>query len=288
MGNVLFQRISLFLAAFFIINHDVEGQDTSYFSDRNSDDFPTVILQEGNWGGVYYLIDGKRVSAGEVRALMNQTDLKDTQFVNGLNSFQGGRIMSYTAPVVVFVSSVGMLTSALGGNQTALRNYFIGSLVGLGLVVGGNAVRNNGFRKTEEAIDAYNFNLRSGYFSQPYLTMRNQRGFFGPKMSYFDGAVPLSESQFATIRSLNTELDLDLKPADKYFKRARTFDMISNIGTLAFISFVIIPQFQSSAPNSLLLPIFIVDVTSFQIANINHRKARNSTRVALNSFNFRD
>lgn len=288
MGNGLFQRICLFLAAFFIINHDVEGQQTSYFSDTKSLDLSSIVLQENNWGGLFYLVDGERMSANEVRVLMNQTDLKDGQLAKGLNTFQGGRILSYTAPVVIFVSSIGMLSSALGANQTAFRNYFIGSIAGIGLAIGGNIMRNNGFQRIEEATDMYNFNLRSTYATQPFLSMRGQQGFLGPKMRYFDGKIPLSDAQFASIRNSNPTLDLDLKLSDKYFKRARTFDTISNIGTLAFISFVVVPQFQSSAQNSLLLPLFLVDLTSFRIANNFHRKARNTARVALNSFNFTD
>ncbi|UJP65259.1 hypothetical protein [Mongoliitalea daihaiensis] len=288
MGNVLLQRICLFLVAFLIIKNDVEGQQTSYFSNTKSLDLSTIVLQESNWGGLFFLVDGERMSANEVRALMNQTDLKDDQLARGLNTFQGGRILSYTAPVVVFVSSIGMLSSALGGNQAAFRTYFIGSIAGIGLAIAGNVMKNNGFQSIEEATDMYNFNLRSTYSTQPFLSMRGQHGFFGPKMRYFDGKIPLSDAQFANIRNSNPTLDVDLKLSDKYFKRARTFDTISNIGTLAFISFVLVPQFQSSAQNSLLLPLFLVDVTSFRLANNFHRKARNTTRVALNSFNFMD
>lgn len=288
MGNVLFQRVCLFLGVLFFINSGVRGQQTSYFLDSKSGSLPTVVLQENYWGNNYYMVNGVQLSPAGVRSLMNQTPSKDIQFGDGLRRMTNGRILTFSGQAVFFVSTVGFLSSALAGNQPATRNYLLAILGGTVMTIGGIITRNDGFRITQDAVDAYNYSLRGEYTTQPFLTMRRENAFLGPKIRVYEGGVPMNDSQLAYLRAQYSDLDMDLKLADKDFKKARVFDVISAIGSIAFVSYILIPQFQSSTSSSLLLPIALVDVTAVEFSRFYHRRARNTTRLGLNTFNFKD
>lgn len=288
MNMVAFGRLLLVVILFQLLTSSASAQDFSYFGDRSNSNLPPIVFQENFWRNPYYLINGEKATKDEVRAYMSQTTYKELTFERGARKIATGNAMNYAGTGILLGAFANVASTFPTTTLQDARLYMFTSLAGLGVSIIGSRQKRAGLLLTQDAVDQYNFTIRSGDQTEPFLSLRSENGFLGQRIRYYDGATPLTETRLLSMRSNFPELDYSLQKSSKFAKTARVFDVISALGTAAFVSYVLIPEFQSSAASNVIFPILMVDIVAVQLSQNFHRKARNSARIGLNEFNFRD
>jgi hypothetical protein len=280
--------VFLYFSFFFIgLAH---GQNNIYFSDNKYAEYPIITLQENFWGNPVYSINGEKIKASEVRAYMeimpgdaNKFGQVNSRMVAGNALYFGGLGVSFGGLAYLFSN----LDNATNPNRV-LSNFLILSLGG-GVITGiGANMKRQGVREINGLLENHNYLIRQEEILGPYLKMDVRQNFLGEKIDIYEGPNLLNKQRLNQIKLDFPELQSYLQSAERAQNWSVALDIVSLASNIVFISYVAFPQFQSSAPSNLIIPLFVVDLGVGISSSVIRRNARNRTRLALQQFNFRD
>lgn len=277
----------LFLCIFGI---PLKAQDTrfEYFSDQKYADYPLITFKENFFNQPVYFIDGVKSSANEVRAFMEIMPGDANDFAQTHTKTTTGTLLNIGGKAVV----LGALGYAFNNrnmlNNDIVRNWFFLSIGG-GVISGiGRSMNRHGVRKINNLIENHNYLISGDQIGSVYLKMDFRQNFLGEKIDIYDGPNLLDKARIRTLMQDNQEIYEEYQKALNKQKISFGLDITGLLVDIVLISYVISPQFQSSAPSNLLIPLIIVEFGISILSSQFRRSARNLTRNALHRYNFGD
>ncbi|EKB48569.1 hypothetical protein [Cecembia lonarensis] len=285
-----FQPVFLALLVFMAGSFQVFSQGTNYFSENRYADYPIISLKENFFGNPVYFIEGEKIKASEVRAYMeimpgdaNKFSQVNSRMVAGNALYFGGLGVGLGGLAYLFSN----FENAANPNRV-LSNFLILSLGG-GVITGiGANMKRQGVREINGLLENHNYLIRQEEILGPYLKMDFRQNFLGEKIDIYEGPNLLNKQRLNQIKQDFPELQSYLQSAERAQNWSVALDIVSLVSNLVFISYVAFPEFQSSAPSNLIIPLFVVDLGVGISSSVIRRNARNRTRLALQQFNFRD
>lgn len=283
---------SLFLALLFFMagSFQVFSQGTNYFSENRFADYPIISLKENFFGNPVYFIEGEKIKASEVRAYMEIMPGDANKFGQVNSRMVAGNAL-YFGGLGVGLGGLGYLFSNLDNvpNNTRVLSNFLILTIGGGVISGiGTNMKRQGVREINGLLENHNYLIRQEEILGPYLKMDVRQNFLGEKIDIYEGPNLLNKQRLNQIKRDFPELQSYLQSAERAQNWSVALDIVSLVSNLVFISYVAFPEFQSSAPSNLIIPLFVVDLGVGISSSVIRRNARNRTRLALQQFNFRD
>jgi hypothetical protein len=282
-------KISLLLF-FCLFGINLKAQDTrfEYFSDQKYADYPLITVKENFFNQPIYFIDGVKASANEVRAFMEIMPGDANDFAQTHTKTTTGTLLNIGGQAVV----LGALGYAYNNrnmlNNDIIRNWFF-LTIGGGVISGiGRSMNRHGVRKINNLIENHNYLISGDQIGSVYLKMDFRQNFLGEKIDIYDGPNLLDKARIRTLMQDNQEMYEEYQKALNKQNISFALDVTGLLLDIVVISYVISPQFQSSAPSNLLIPLIIADLGINIISSQFRRSARNLTRHALHRYNFGD
>ena len=282
-------KISLFLF-FCLFGINLKAQETrfEYFSDQKYADYPLITFKENFFNQPVYFIDGVKASASEVRAFMEIMPGDANDFAQAHTKTSTGTLLNIGGQAVV----LGALGYAYNNrnmlNNDIIRNWFF-LTIGGGVISGiGRSMNRHGVRKINNLLENHNYLISGDQIGSVYLKMDFRQNFLGEKIDIYDGPNLLDKARIRTLMQDNQEMYEEYKKALNKQKISFALDVTGLLLDIVVISYVISPQFQSSAPSNLLIPLIVAELGISIISSQFRRSARNLTRHALHRYNFGD
>jgi hypothetical protein len=277
----------LFLCFFSIVSH---GQDTSfeYFSESKYKDYPIISLRENFFGNPVYFIEGSKAGSKEVRAYMEVMPGDANLFAQTHTKTISGTFLGIGGQALVLGALGYFYNNRSGLNSDIVRNWFF-MTIGGGITSGiGRQMNRQGVRKINGLIENHNYLVNQDQLGSVYLKMDFRQNFFGEKIDIYDGPNLLDKARIRTLMEEKPEVYADYRKALNQQKISFGLDMTSLAVDIVVIAYIISPQFQSSTPSNLLIPLIFTNI-GLSIASSQYRRsARNLTRHALDRYNFGD
>jgi len=274
------------LSAIFISNVQAQGQKFEYFSESRYADYPIISIKENFFGNFIYHADGVKIRPKEVRAYLEILPGDANEFGKSRDRLNTGRVLNYTG-IAVNLGAFVFLASG-GVTPDDIRPWFLATIAGGVISVIGSSMAINARRDIPNIVSNYNYLVDRDGISGPYLKMDVRRNFFGEKIDIYDGPNLLDKGRIRSMMESRPDMYADYQKALQ--KQNISFGL--DIGKLAVdilvLTYVISPQFQSSTPSNLLIPLIITDVGLGIASGQFRRSARNLTRKALDRYNFGD
>lgn len=274
--------------AFFLPNSLLLAQDRNaeYFSENKYADYPIITFRENIFNQPVYYINGVKSNAKEVRAYL-EIQPGDAQDFGIANSKRiGGAALKYTGLAVTTGSLVYLFTNQLQPND--FNTFFFVSFGG-GIVGSiGASMEANAKRRIAGTIDKYNFIISRDELQGHYLTMDVRGNMLGEKIDIYDGPNLLNKAQIRTLMENRPDMYADYMKALRKQKMSFALDIGSLALDMVFLAYFVFPQFQSSTPNDILVPLVFSNIGLGIVSGQVRRSARNLTRSALYSYNFGD
>jgi hypothetical protein len=273
---------------FFGIN--LKAQDTrfEYFSDQKYADYPLITFKENFFNQPIYFIDGVKASANEVRAFMEIMPGDANDFSQTHTKTTTGTFLNLGGQAVV----LGALGYAYNNrnmlNNDIVRNWFFLTIGGGVISAIGKSMNRHGVRKINNLIENHNYLISEDQIGSVYLKMDFRQNFLGEKIDIYDGPNLLDKARIRTLMQDNQEIYEEYKKALNKQKISFGLDITGLLVDIVVISYVISPQFQSSAPSNLLIPLVFANLGLNIASSQFRRSARNLTRHALHRYNFGD
>lgn len=285
-----FQPVFLALLVFMAGSFQVFSQGNNYFSESRYADYPIISLKENFFGNPVYFIEGEKIKASEVRAYLEIMPGDANKFGQVNSRMVAGNAL-YFGGLGVGLGGLGYLFSNLDNvpnNPRVLSNFLI-LTIGGGVISGiGTNMKRQGVREINGLLENHNYLIRQEEILGPYLKMDVRQNFLGEKIDIYEGPNLLNKQRLNQIKRDFPELQSYLESAERAQNWSVALDIVSLVSNLVFISYVAFPEFQSSAPSNLIIPLFVVDLGVGISSSVIRRNARNRTRLALQQFNFRD
>lgn len=277
--------LMLFLC-FFVIA--LKAQDTSfeYFSDQKHAGYPLITFKENFFNQPIYFIDGVKASANEVREFMEIMPGDANDFAQTHTKTITGTFLGIGGQAII----LGALGYAYNNrnrlNNEIVRNWFF-LTIGGGLLSGiGSSMNRQGVRKINNLIENHNYLISEDQIGSVYLKMDFRQNFLGEKIDIYDGPNLLDKARVRTLMKESPELYEDYQKALNKQKISFGLDLTGLLVDIVVISYIISPQFQSSAPSNLLIPLIFTNLGLGIASSQFRRSARNLTRHAVHSYNF--
>jgi hypothetical protein len=281
--GLMFMMIILFLPPI-----NLSAQDTSfeYFSDRKYADYPIITFKENFFNQPVYFIDGVKSRPKEVRAFMEIMPGDANEFGNNNTKLATGYTLRYAGLALSIGTLVFLYTSELTPQN--FRPWFLTSTTGMALGMVGSPMVSNAKRRNSRLIENYNYLISREILSIPYLRMDVRFNFIGEKIDIYDGPNLLDKARIRTLMEEKPEMYADYQKALNKQKISFGLDLTNLVVDLVFVTYVVSPQFQSSTPSNLLIPLVFTNLGLGIASGQIRRRARNLTRHALDSYNFGD
>jgi hypothetical protein len=279
----------IFIFAFFhvfVANVQAQDQKFEYFSESRYADYPIIGIKENFFGNYIYHADGQKIRPKEVRAYLEILPGDANEFGKSRDKLNTGRVLNYTGIAINLGAFV--LLAAGGVTPDDIRPWFLASMAGMVISAIGSNLAINARRDIPNIVSNYNYLVDRDGTSGPYLKMDVRRNFFGEKIDIYDGPNLLDKARIRSMMESRPEMYADYQKALQKQNISVGLDMGKLAVDLLVLTYVISPQFQSSAPSNLLIPLIITDVGLGIASGQFRRSARNLTRKALDLYNFGD
>jgi len=266
----------------------IQAQDkwSPFFQENKYADYPFITFRENFLNLPVYYINGEKANPKEVRAYLEIMPGDAQDFTSNIAKLRVGYVLSMTTLAVNLGSLAYLYTNEL--RQQDFTTFFLvtfGSMV-LGSVGGG--MESNARMHLSDILETYNFVIDRERFGSHYLKMKIEGNLIGRKINIYDGPNLLNNAQIRTLMESRPDMYANYEKA----MRKQTFSNILDLTglglNLVFTWYFISPQFQSSTPNDILLPLVFVNGGLHIISGQVRRSARNLTRTALDRYNFGD
>lgn len=280
-----------FLVFFFFIsmfNSKAQDSNFEYFSESKYKDYPIISLRENFFGNPVYFIDGTKADSKEVRAYMEIMPGDANLFAQTHAKAITGTFLGIGGQAVVLGALGYFYNNRSRLNNEIVRNWFFLTMGG-GIASGiGRQMNRQGVRKINGLIENHNYLVNQDQLGSVYLKMDFRQNFFGEKIDIYDGPNLLDKARIRTLMEEKPEVYADYQKALNQQKISFGLDMASLAVDIVVIAYIISPQFQSSTPSNLLMPLIFTNL-GLSIASSQYRRsARNLTRHALDRYNFGD
>lgn len=271
---------------FSIPSAEAQDKRSPFYEENKYADYPIITFRENLFNQPVYYIKGEKVSPKEVRAYLEIMPGDAQDFTANISKLRIGSALYYTSLGVSLGSIVYLNTNELRQQDyTAFFLVTFGSMV-LGSVGGG--MESNAKMHLSNILETYNFVIDQNRLGSHYLKMKIEGNLIGQKINVYDGPNMLNKAQIRTLMENRPDMYADYEKALRRQTFANLLDWAGLGLDLVFTWYFISPQFQSSTPNDILLPLVFanlgLDIVSGQV----RRSARNLTRSALYRYNFGD
>ena len=275
----------VFLCFFSIVLH---GQDTSfeYFSESKYKDYPLITFKENFFNQPVYFIDGVKSKPKEVRAFMEIMPGDANEFGNNNTKLTTGYALRYASLVISVGSLAFILTNELTPQN--FRPWFFTSMSGMVLGMVGTPMISNAKRRNSRLIENYNYLVAKESITGPYLRMDVRFNFIGEKIDIYDGPNLLDKARIRTLMEGRPDMYADYQKALNKQRISFAMDLTGMALNLLTLTYIVSPQFQSSTPSNLLIPLVFTNLGLGIASGQIQRRARNLTRHALDRYNFGD
>jgi hypothetical protein len=276
------------LVLWFFPYSAIKAQDkrSPFYEENKYAEYPVITFRENFLNLPVYYVNGEKASPKEVRAYLEILPGDAQDFSANISKLRIGSALYYTSLGVSLGSIVYLNTNEL--RQQDYTAFFIvtfGSMV-LGSVGGG--MESNAKMRLSNILETYNFVIDQNRLGSHYLKMKTEGNLIGQKINIYDGPNMLNKAQIRTLMENRPDMYADYEKALRRQTFANLLEWAGLGLELVFIWYFISPQFQSSTPNDILLPLVFANLGLDIISGQVRRSARNLTRSALHRYNFGD
>ena len=266
----------------------IQAQDkrSPFYQENKYADYPVITFRENFLNLPVYYVNGEKASPKEVRAYLEILPGDAQDFTANITKLRIGSAL-YKASLGVSLGSIVYLNT----NELRQQDYTAFFLVTFGsMVLGsvGGGMERNGKMHLSNNLETYNYVIDKDRLGSHYLKMKIEGNLIGQKINIYDGPNMLNKAQIRTLMENRPDMYADYEKAIRKQTFANALDLTRLGLQLVFTWYFISPQFQSSTPNDILLPLVFTNLGLSIISGQVRRSARNLTRTALDRYNFGD
>lgn len=265
-----------------------QAQDkrSPFYQENKYADYPVITFRENFLNLPVYYINGEKAKPQEVRAYLEILPGDAQDFTSNTSKLRIGHALHMTGRVISLGALAYLYTQELRQQDyTAFFLVTFGSMV-LGSVGGG--MESNAKMHLTNILENYNFVIDRDRLGSHYLKMKIEGNLIGQKINIYDGPNLLNKAQIRTLMENRPEIFANYEKAIRKQTFSNILDLTGLGLDLIFTWYFISPQFQSSTPNDILLPLLLANIGLDIVSGQVRRSARNLTRSALDRYNFGD
>lgn len=294
--QILSIRMSRFIILFFLTLYlgflfsipSAQAQDkrSPFYQENKYADYPVITFRENFLNLPVYYINGEKSKPQEVRAYLEILPGDAQDFTANTAKLRIGHALYLTSLGIGLGSTAYLYTNEL--RQDDYLPFFIMTVGGSLLGNIGGGMESNAKMHLSNILENYNFVIDSDRLGSHCLKMKIEGNLIGQKINIYDGPNMLNKAQIRTLMENRPDMYADYEKAIRKQTFANILD-VADLGlTLVFTWYFISPQFQSSTPNDILLPLVFTNLGLSIVSGQVRRSARNLTRSALDRYNFGD
>jgi hypothetical protein len=268
--------------------HSAQAQDkrSPFYQENKYADYPVITFRENFLNLPVYYMNGEKASPKEVRAYLEILPGDAQDFTANIAKLRIGSALYFTGRAVSLGTMAYLFTQELG--QENYTTFFLVTIGGEVLESVGVAMESNAKMHLSNILENYNFVIDQNRLGSHYLKMKIEGNLIGQKINIYDGPNLLNKSQIRTLMENRSDMFADYEKAIRKQNFANILDWTGLGLQLVFTWYFISPQFQSSTPNDILLPLIFTNLGLSIVSGQVRRSARNLTRSALDRYNFGD
>jgi hypothetical protein len=279
----------LFLSFLSLLSiHSLQAQDkrSPFYQENKYADYPVITFRENFLNLPVYYIKGEKASPQEVRAYLEIMPGDAQDFTANISKLRIGSALYFAGRAVSLGTMAYLFNTEL--SQENYTTFFLVTLGGEVLESVGGGMERNAKMHLSNILESYNYVIDKDRLGSHYLKMKIEGNLIGQKINIYDGPNMLNKAQIRTLMESRPDMFADYEKAIRKQNFANILDWTGLGLQLVFTWYFISPQFQSSTPNDILLPLIFTNLGLSIVSGQVRRSARNLTRSALDRYNFGD